>query len=130
MATSIERNEQELGRRESLAKIRELGINPYPAPLYPINTTTAEIAAGFKPEEGNFADVCIAGRIMSRRIMGAASFLELQDHAGRIQIYVKRDEICPGEDKTLYNTVFKKLLDIGDIIGMKGLEFLRESCMV
>ena len=86
-------------------KLRELGINPYPAPQYPVNTTTTEIAAGFKPEEGNFQDVCIAGRIMSRRIMGAASFMELQDSAGRIQVYVKRDEICPGEDKTLYNTV-------------------------
>ena len=77
-------NEQELGRRESLTKLRELGINPYPAPQYPINTTTVEIAEGFKPEEGKFQDVCIAGRIMSRRIMGAASIMELQDHAGRI----------------------------------------------
>ena len=127
MANSIDLNEQERGRRESLAKLRELGINPYPAPLYPINTTTAEIAAGFKPEEGNFADVCIAGRIMSRRIMGAASFMELQDHAGRIQVYVKRDEICPGEDKTLYNTVFKKLLDIGDIVGIKGFAFITQT---
>ena len=122
-----ELNEQELGRRESLAKLRELGINPYPAPLYPINTTTVEIAEGFKPEEGNFQDVCIAGRIMSRRIMGAASFMELQDSAGRIQVYVKRDEICPGEDKTMYNTVFKKLLDIGDIIGIKGFAFFTQT---
>ena len=105
MAISNDFNEQERGRRESLAKLRELGINPYPAPLYPVDTTTAEIAAGYDPEKGNFADVCLAGRIMSRRIMGAASFMELQDHAGRIQVYVKRDEICPGEDKTLYNTV-------------------------
>ena len=120
-------NEQEIGRRESLAKLRELGINPYPAPLYPINTTTAEIAAGFDPEKGNFSDVCIAGRIMSRRVMGAASFMELQDAAGRIQVYVKRDEICPGEDKTMYNTVFKKLLDIGDIIGIKGFAFFTQT---
>ena len=120
-------NEQEIGRRESLAKLRELGINPYPAPLYPINTTTAEIAAGFDPEKGNFSDVCIAGRIMSRRVMGAASFMELQDAAGRIQVYVKRDEICPGEDKTMYNTVFKKLLDIGDIIGIKGFAFITQT---
>ena len=127
MAYVNERNEQELGRRESLARLRELGINPYPAPLYPVNTTTAEIAAGFDPEKGNFQDVCIAGRIMSRRIMGAASFMELQDHAGRIQVYVKRDEICPGEDKTLYNTVFKKLLDIGDIIGIKGFAFFTQT---
>ena len=92
MANSNDFNEQERGRRESLAKLRELGINPYPAPLYPVDTTTAEIAAGYDPEKGNFADVCLAGRIMSRRIMGAASFMELQDHAGRIQVYVKRDE--------------------------------------
>ena len=125
MATEL--NEQELGRRESLSKLRELGINPYPAPLYPVNTNTAEIAAGFDPEKGNFADVCIAGRIMSRRIMGAASFMELQDARGRIQVYVKRDEICPGEDKTMYNTVFKKLLDIGDIIGIKGFAFITQT---
>ena len=113
-----ELNEQELGRRESLNKLRELGINPYPAPLYPVNTTTVAIAEGFKPEEGNFQDVCIAGRIMSRRIMGAASFMELQDSEGRIQVYVKRDEICPDEDKTMYNTVFKKLLDKNKIISL------------
>jgi len=124
---NIELNEQELGRRESLKKLRELGINPYPAARYPVNTNTEEIAEGFNPEEGNFADVCIAGRIMSRRIMGAASFMELQDHAGRIQVYVKRDEICPGEDKTLYNTVFKKLLDIGDIVGIKGFAFFTQT---
>ncbi len=127
MAITIDLNEQERGRRESLAKLRELGINPYPAPLYPVDTTTAEIAAGYDPEKGNFANVCLAGRIMSRRIMGAASFMELQDHAGRIQVYVKRDEICPGEDKTLYNTVFKKLLDIGDIIGIKGFAFITQT---
>ena len=127
MANVNELNEQELGRRESLNKLRELGINPYPAPLYPVNTNTAEIAAGFDPEKGNFADVCIAGRIMSRRIMGAASFMELQDAQGRIQVYVKRDEICPGEDKTMYNTVFKKLLDIGDIIGIKGFAFITQT---
>ena len=127
MANVNELNEQELGRRESLNKLRELGINPYPAPLYPVNTNTAEIAAGYDPEKGNFADVCIAGRIMSRRIMGAASFMELQDAVGRIQVYVKRDEICPGEDKTMYNTVFKKLLDIGDIIGIKGFAFITQT---
>ncbi|MBR6305612.1 MAG: lysine--tRNA ligase [Bacteroidales bacterium] len=120
-------NEQELGRRESLQKLRELGINPYPAPLYPVNTSTVAIAEGYKPEENNFQDVCIAGRIMSRRIMGAASFMELQDSEGRIQVYVKRDEICPGEDKTMYNTVFKKLLDIGDIIGIKGFAFFTQT---
>ena len=116
-------SEQELIRRESLAKLRELGIEPYPAPLYPVNATAAQILEGFDPEKGNFQEVCIAGRLMSRRIMGAASFGERQDETGRIQIYVKRDEICPGEDKTMYNTVWKKLLDIGDIVGIKGFAF-------
>ena len=99
-------SEQELLRRESLAKLREIGIEPYPAAEYPVNATTAEISAGYDPEKNNFQEVCIAGRVMSRRIMGAASFGELQDESGRIQIYVKRDEICPGEDKTMYNTVW------------------------
>ena len=124
---NMELSEQEVIRRESLAKLRELGINPYPAPLYPVNATTKEIAEGFDPEKGNFQEVCIAGRIMSRRIMGAASFGELQDSTGRIQIYVKRDEICPGEDKTMYNTVWKKLLDIGDIVGIKGFAFITQT---
>ena len=92
---NIEYSEQEILRRESMDKLRELGINPYPAPLYPVNATTKDILDGYDPEKGNFQDVCIAGRIMSRRIMGAASFMELQDEAGRIQVYVKRDEICP-----------------------------------
>ena len=120
-------SEQEIIRRESLAKLRELGIEPYPAALYPVNTNAAEIEAGFDPEKGNFQEVCIAGRLMSRRIMGAASFGELQDESGRIQIYVKRDEICPDEDKTMYNTVWKKLLDIGDIIGIKGFAFFTQT---
>ncbi len=120
-------SEQEQIRRESLAKLRELGIEPYPAAEYPVNADAAEIAASFDPEKGNFQEVCIAGRIMSRRIMGAASFGELQDESGRIQIYVKRDEICPGEDKTMYNTVWKKLLDIGDIIGIKGFAFYTQT---
>ena len=125
--SNIEYSEQELQRRQSLQQLRELGIDPYPAPLYPVNTSAAQIAAGFDPEQGNFADVCIAGRLMSRRIMGAASFAELQDESGRIQIYVKRDEICPGEDKTMYNTVWKKLLDIGDIVGIKGFAFITQT---
>ena len=120
-------NEQEVLRRESLGKLRELGIEPYPAAEYPVNATTEEIKAGYDDEKHNFSDVCIAGRIMSRRIMGAASFMELQDETGRIQVYVKRDEICPDEDKTLYNTVFKKLLDIGDIIGIKGYAFITQT---
>lgn len=120
-------SEQELLRRESMKQLRELGIEPYPAPLYPVNATAASIAEQYKPEENNLQDVCIAGRIMSRRIMGAASFMELQDETGRIQVYVKRDEICPGEDKTMYNTVFKKLLDIGDIVGIKGFAFITQT---
>lgn len=118
-----ELSEQEIIRRESLKKLRELGIDPYPAAEYKINTTSREIKEKFNEEENNFQEVCIAGRIMSRRIMGKASFAELQDHEGRIQIYVNRDEICPGDDKTLYNEVFKKLLDRGDIIGVEGFVF-------
>ncbi|MBQ0122379.1 MAG: lysine--tRNA ligase [Bacteroidales bacterium] len=120
-------NEQELNRRESLRKLNELGINPYPAAEYKTNASTEDIKNGYDPEKGNFDDVVIAGRIMSRRIMGAASFIEIQDSKGRIQVYVKRDEICPGEDKTMYNTVFKKLLDIGDIIGIEGYAFITQT---
>ena len=124
---NMELSEQEIIRRESLAKLRELGIEPYPAPLYPVNTSTKVILEGYDPEKGNFNEVCIAGRIMSRRIMGAASFMGLQDADGRIQVYVNRDEICPGEDKTMYNTVFKKLLDIGDVVGIKGFAFITKT---
>ncbi len=124
---NIELSEQEILRRESMNKLRELGIEPYPAPLYPVNATAAGIISEYDPEKGNLQDVCIAGRIMSRRIMGAASFMELQDETGRIQVYVKRDEICPDEDKTMYNTVFKKLLDIGDIVGIKGFAFVTQT---
>jgi lysyl-tRNA synthetase class 2 len=118
-----ELSEQEVIRRNSLQKLRELGIEPYPAEQYHVNTTSKIIKEKFKPEEGNFQDIILAGRIMSRRIMGKAAFAELQDHEGRIQVYLNRDEICPNEDKTLYNEVFKKLLDIGDIIGIKGFAF-------
>ena len=110
--SNLNLNEQEQFRRDALGKLRELGIEPYPAALYPVNTNAAEIKEKYDAEKGNFQDVCIAGRIMSRRIMGAASFGEIQDESGRIQVYINRDEICPGEDKTMYNTVFKKLLDI------------------
>lgn len=122
-----ELSEQEIIRRNSLQKLRELGIDPYPAAEYKINTTSAEIKENFSEEKKNFQDVVLAGRIMTFRIMGKASFAELQDHAGRIQIYVNRDEICPGEDKALYNDVFKKLLDIGDIIGVKGYVFITQT---
>ncbi len=121
-----ELSEQEIIRRNSLQKMRELGIDPYPAAQYHVNTTSADIKEKYKEEEKNFQDVVIAGRLMSRRIMGKAAFAELQDHKGRIQIYVNRDEICQGEDKTMYNEVFKKLLDIGDIIGVKGHAFITQ----
>lgn len=118
---SLERSEQELVRRESLNKLRELGINCYPAELFKINNSSKQIKEGFK--DGDELNVVLAGRLMSRRIMGKASFAELQDSSGRIQLYVNRDEVCKGENKTLYNQVFKKLLDIGDIIGVKGNVF-------
>ncbi|GAB1472921.1 hypothetical protein MASR2M69_03620 [Bacteroidota bacterium] len=122
-----ELNEQEIIRRESLSAMRELGIEPYPAEAYPVNITAQEIRDRYNPETGNLNDISIAGRIMTRRVMGAASFIELQDETGRIQVYIKRDDICPEEDKTLYNTVFKKLLDIGDIIGVKGYAFITNA---
>jgi len=119
-------SEQEQVRRASLHEMQQLGINPYPPEAFEVNTTTETILANFKEGSETFSHVSIAGRIMSRRIMGAASFCELQDATGRIQLYVKRDDICPGEDKTLYNTVFKRLLDIGDIIGVTGFVFVTQ----
>ena len=116
-----ELSEQEIVRRESLTKLRELGVNPYPAEMFGVNSTSKQIKENHK--DGDEMEVVLAGRLMSRRIMGKASFAELQDSDGKIQIYVNRDEICEGEDKTMYNTVFKKLLDIGDIIGLKGTVF-------
>ena len=117
-------SEQEIIRRNSLQKMQEIGINPYPAAEFPVNTSTQEIREKYNPELNNFQEVVIAGRIMSRRIMGKASFAEIQDSTGRIQLYLNRDEICPEENKDLYNEVFKKLLDIGDIIGVKGFAFI------
>jgi len=116
---SIQLSEQETIRREALVKLRALGINPFPAALFPVNTQSKEVKDNF--QEGK--EVVLAGRLMSKRIMGKASFAELKDASGRIQIYINRDEICVGEDKTLYNEVFKKLLDIGDFIGVKGVLF-------
>ncbi len=116
---SIQLSEQEIQRRQSLEKLRDLGIEPYPAALYPVDALSKDIKQNFEDQK----KVCIAGRIMSFRIMGKASFAEIQDSEGRIQIYINRDEICPTEDKTLYNDVFKKLLDIGDFIGVKGYLF-------
>ncbi|MDR0414874.1 MAG: lysine--tRNA ligase [Prevotellaceae bacterium] len=126
---SIEISEQELVRRQSLDKIREMGIDPYPAEGFDVNASSAQIAGEYSPEKNNFQDVRIAGRIMSRRIMGSASFFELQDEQGRIQVYVRRDDICPAndEEKKTYNTLFKKLLDIGDIVGVKGYAFTTQT---
>ena len=121
---SLELNEQEVIRRNSLTELLKLGIDPYPADKFDINVTADEIHKNFPKDNSLYQDISIAGRIMSRRIMGAASFVEIQDSSGRIQLYFKRDEICPGEDKTLYNIVFKRLLDIGDIIGIKGFVFI------
>ncbi|PKP09165.1 MAG: lysine--tRNA ligase [Bacteroidetes bacterium HGW-Bacteroidetes-4] len=121
-----ELSEQEIIRRQSLEELRSLGIEPYPQAMYHVNTTTQDIREKFDPEKNNYQEVSLAGRIMSRRIMGKASFVELMDEKGRIQVYFNRDEICPGEDKTLYNTVFKRLLDIGDFIGIKGHAFVTQ----
>ena len=113
-------SEQEIIRREKLSKLKELGINPYPAPLYPVDTTSKDVADRY--EEGK--QVVVAGRLMSLRVQGKASFATLQDSEGTMQLYFNRDEMCPGEDKTLYNEVFKKLLDLGDFIGVEGYMFI------
>lgn len=118
----LELSEQEIIRRNSMEQLRQMGIEPYPAAEYVTNAFSKEIKENFK-DDAEPRPVSIAGRIMSRRIMGKASFMELQDSEGRIQIYISRDDICPGEDKELYNTVFKKLLDIGDFVGIKGYVF-------
>ncbi len=122
----MELTDQEIFRRKAKEELEAMGINPYPAPTFDVNVTAAEIAEKFPQDNTLFQDVRIAGRVMSRRVMGAASFAELQDETGRIQLYIKRDEICPGEDKALYNTVFKKLTDIGDIIGVAGHVFVTQ----
>ena len=118
-------SEQEIVRRENLEKIREMGIDPYPAETYPVNTNAAKIKETYSAEgdQTPFQELCLSGRLMMKRVMGKASFAELQDSSGRIQVYIARDEICPGEDKTLYNSLFKKLLDIGDLVGVRGYVF-------
>jgi lysyl-tRNA synthetase, class II len=116
-------SEQEQIRRQSLGEIRKLGIDPYPAAMFEVSHKAAEVKKRFDKEEDSLKGITLAGRIMSRRIMGSASFAELQDESGRIQFYIRRDDICPGEDKTLYNTLFKRLLDIGDFVGVKGFAF-------
>lgn len=120
-------SEQEIQRRDALAKLEALGINPYPAEAFDVNATAKDILANYERDKLNYKNVSIAGRMMGRRVMGNASFIELQDASGRIQAYLKRDDLCPGEDKTLYNTVFKKLLDIGDYVGIKGFVFTTNS---
>ena len=131
----LELSEQEINRRSNLQALKDMGINPYPAAEYPTDAFSTEIIENFKdPQvdaEGNptepLREVCIAGRMMSRRVMGKASFVELQDSKGRIQVYVTRDDICPEENKDLYNVVFKKLLDLGDFIGVKGFVFRTQT---
>ena len=122
----LELSEQEIIRRGSLDEMRNRGIDPYPAALYPVNAYTTEIKETFS-DDAPQREVCVAGRIMSRRIMGKASFMELQDSRGRIQVYISRDDLCPDEDKDLYNVVFKKLLDIGDFVGVKGFVFRTQT---
>jgi len=116
-------SEQEIIRRQALDEIRKLGIDPYPAAEYITNVFARDILENYSAELNNYQEVSLAGRIMRRRIMGNASFAELMDSSGKIQIYIRRDDVCPGEDKTMYNTLFKHLLDIGDIIGVKGFVF-------
>ncbi len=122
----LELSEQEIGRRQSLQELRDMGIDPYPAAEYPTNAFSTDIKANFRDGDEP-REVCIAGRMMSHRVMGKASFAELQDSKGRIQVYVTRDDICPGDDKDLYNKVFKRLLDIGDFIGVKGFVFRTQT---
>ena len=122
----LELSEQEIVRRQSLQELRDMGIEPYPAAEFPTNAFSEDIKNDFKDEDEK-REVVIAGRMMSRRVMGKASFVELQDSKGRIQVYITRDDICPEEDKTLYNTVFKRLLDIGDFIGIKGFVFRTQT---
>ena len=122
-----ELSEQETLRREKLNEIRSLGIDPYPAEEFPVNCNAADIKENYERDKLNYKDLSFAGRIMSMRDMGKAAFAVLQDSTGRIQIYVKRDEVCPGDDKTLYDSLWKKLLDIGDIIGVKGYVFTTKT---
>lgn len=122
----LELSEQEIGRRQSLQELRDMGIDPYPAAEYPTNAFSTDIKNEFS-DDAEPRQVCIAGRLMSRRVMGKASFAELQDSKGRIQVYITRDDICPGEDKDLYNKVFKKLMDIGDFIGVRGYAFRTQT---
>ncbi len=120
-------SDQEIVRRKNLQKIRDLGVNPFPAETFETNALAADIQAEFSEDEERFQSVRLAGRVMMTRVMGKASFAELQDSSGRIQLYIARDEICPGDDKALYNQLFKKLIDIGDFIGVEGFVFLTRT---
>ncbi|NIG52652.1 lysine--tRNA ligase [Chitinophaga sp. Cy-1792] len=121
-------SEQEIIRREKLQELQKLGIDPYPAAEYPVNNTSVNILTNYSEEtKEQFQDVCLAGRIMSVRDMGKAAFVKLQDSVGRVQLYIRRDDICPGEDKSLYDVVFKKLTDMGDFIGVKGYVFTTKT---
>ncbi|WP_075351499.1 lysine--tRNA ligase [Algoriphagus marinus] len=120
-------SEQELERRKDREELMKLGINPYPAAAFPVNVTADDIHRNYENRKTDYKDIKIAGRLMSRRIMGSASFGEIQDASGRLQFYIRRDDICPGEDKTLYNSVFKKLLGIGDFLGLKGYIFTTQT---
>ncbi len=120
-------SEQEIIRRKAKEQLEELGVNPYPSELFEVNVSAKDIKQNYEKQKIDYKNISIAGRIMSRRVMGSASFAEIQDSTGRIQIYIRRDDICPEEDKTLYNTVFKKLLDIGDLIGIKGYVFTTQT---
>ncbi|UII23013.1 lysine--tRNA ligase [Fulvivirga ligni] len=120
-------SEQELVRREAKEELEKLGINPYPSELFEVNVSTKEIKDNYEKQKLDYKNISLAGRLMSKRVMGSASFAEIQDSKGKLQIYVRRDDICPGDDKTLYNTVFKKLLDRGDFIGVKGYVFTTQT---
>ena len=122
----LELSEQEIIRRNSLNELRAMGIEPYPAAEYVTNAFSTDIKAEFN-DDAEPRQVSIAGRIMCRRVMGKASFMELQDSKGRVQVYVTRDDICPGDDKEMYNTVFKRLLDLGDIVGVEGFVFRTQT---
>ena len=124
---AMQLSEQELRRREEKSELEKLGINPYPPELFEVNVNVKDIQDNYEKQKTDYKNVSMAGRLMSRRIMGSASFAEIQDESGKMQIYLRRDDICPGDDKTMYNTVFKKLLDIGDIIGIKGYVFTTQT---
>ena len=120
-------SEQEIQRRNTREELMKMGIDPYPAALFPVNVTADDITRNYEKRKTDYKNISIAGRIMNRRIMGSASFAEIQDSTGRIQIYLRRDDICPDDDKTMYNTVFKKMMDIGDIIGVHGYVFTTQT---